>query len=94
MQESVVQNAGALLTRASDDIDLHFIQKPAAFDNFKQSFRCELCICEGCCLDDIFVFKRDFFSDGDMGFEGEAGVQYEQSDGEDDVPALSHPAMK
>ena len=60
MQESVVQNAGALLTRASDDIDLHFIQKPASFDNFKQSFRCELCICECCCLDDIFVLNATF----------------------------------
>jgi hypothetical protein len=31
--------AQGLLARASDDIDLHFIQKPVFADNFKQSFR-------------------------------------------------------
>ncbi len=39
MEGSGAQAAAALPSRASDDIDLHFIQKPASVDIFKQSFR-------------------------------------------------------
>lgn len=63
MEESDMQSPGALPPRASDDIDLHFIQNPSSADSFKQSF-----------------------SDGDMGFEGDARAQYDDADGEDDDP--------
>jgi hypothetical protein len=39
MEGSGVQAPASMLARASDDIDLHFIQKPTFPDSFKQSFR-------------------------------------------------------
>jgi hypothetical protein len=38
MEGDAARPSAALPARASDDIDLHFIQKPSA-DNLKQSFR-------------------------------------------------------
>ncbi len=93
-----MQTPGALPPRASDDIDLHFIQKPASADSFKQSFRLERSAA-GCCFDRLPMLCRFFFgarlicsrqipSDGDVGFEGEAQAQYDEADGEDDDVTL------
>ena len=39
MEGSGAHTPASMLARASDDIDLHFIQKPSSSDSFKQSFR-------------------------------------------------------
>jgi hypothetical protein len=42
MEGSVAQPAVSMLARASDDIDLHFIQKPPSSGSFKECFRFRL----------------------------------------------------